>query len=69
MHRPFGVLEVNSLSKYRASSALHTAGLNGGCISFLANLSQSMVAKKECDFISRIPSGPTTRIVTKYKKV
>lgn len=61
---PLGVFEVNSLSKYRASSALQTAGLKGGCISFLASLSQSIVAKNECDFISQIPSGPVVRIQT-----
>ena len=32
---PLGVLDVNSVSKQKVSSALDTAGLNGGEISFL----------------------------------
>ena len=55
---PRGVRDVNSVSKYVASSAREAAGLNGGGMSFRRSLFQSMPEKKACRLISSTPSVP-----------
>jgi len=58
MSVPCGVREVNSVSKWKASSMWLTTGLNGGTIRRLYSQSQLIVAKNGWLFMSPTPPAP-----------
>merc|ERR1719188_73338 len=52
-----GVLEVNAVSKWKASSET-TVGLKGGVMRFASSASHEIEAKNACRFTHSMPSGP-----------
>ena len=59
---PFGVLEVNAVSKWNASSET-TVGLKGGAMRFSSSASHEMDAKNGCRFTLSMPSGPAGKLM------
>ena len=55
-----GVLEVNAVSKWNASSET-TVGLKGGATRLASSASHEMDAKNGCRFTLSMPSGPANR--------